>query len=224
MKEHKTIAGKLYTVTSPNGCTVTDETGLQLGTVEAGEQKVFTATGAAMWLDDTAARVTVNFNKAAAKMQLLGLFGGGVSTALPSGYLEAEFLECNNGNYIWSDFKMKNDRGIEVVYEYTSNSGVSLPMYACKSGGGLYCRVSHPDQNTGLWWDKAYAVKCIKSGKVKGTVNFKNDRKITNGDYSANITYTPTAAEEEIDVHVRSSMKKSADAIPKASKRYRAPS
>ena len=92
MKEHATIAGKIYTVTSPNGCTVTDETGLQLGTVEAGEQKAFTATGGAMWLDDTAARVTVNFNQAPVKLKLLGLLGGGVST-LPSGYLAAEYIE-----------------------------------------------------------------------------------------------------------------------------------
>lgn len=64
----------MYTVTSPAGCTVTDETGLQLGTVEAGEQKTFVATGAQLRVDDDAARVTLTFNRAASA---LGLLGGG---------------------------------------------------------------------------------------------------------------------------------------------------
>ena len=75
MKTHDTIAGKIYTVTSPAGCTVTDETGLQLGTVEAGEQKSFVATGAQLSVDDDAARVTLTFKRAASVLRLLG---GGV--------------------------------------------------------------------------------------------------------------------------------------------------
>lgn len=67
----------MYTVTSPAGCTVTDETGLQLGTVEAGEQKTFVATGAQLAVDDDTARVTATFNRAALA---LGLLGGGVKT------------------------------------------------------------------------------------------------------------------------------------------------
>lgn len=203
--EHTITTKKWYVVSGTAGDTVTSPDGSKIFcTVPEGGQGIFYATAPkVVTSNDSVEVVETTFNLAPVKLKLLGLLGGGVSTGLPSGYLVAEFLEFNNGNYIWSDFKMKNDRGIEVVYEYTSNSGVSLPMYACKSGGGLYCRVSHPDQNTGLWWDKAYDVKCIKSGKVKGTVNFKNDRKITNGDYSANITYTPTAAEEAIDVPVR---------------------
>ena len=202
--ERNVTVKKWYVVSGTAGDTVTSPDGSKIFcTVPEGGQGIFYATAPkVVTSDDSVEVVETNFNSAPVKQKLLGLLGGGVST-LPSGYLQAEFLHCNNGKYIWTDLLMKNDRGIEVVYEYTSNSGVSLPMYACKSGGGLYCRVSHPDQNTGLWWDKAYAVKCIKSGKVKGTVNFKNDRKITNGDYSANITYTPTAAEEEIDVPVR---------------------
>ncbi len=90
MKSHNTIAGKIYTVTSPSGCTVTDETGLQLGSVEAGEQKSFVATGAQLSVDDDAARVTLTFNRAASALRLLG---GGVKSELPAGYLRAEFLE-----------------------------------------------------------------------------------------------------------------------------------
>lgn len=125
MKEHKTIAGKIYTVTSPNGCTVTDETGLQLGTVEAGEQKVFTATGGALWIDDTAARVTVNFNKAAAKLQLLGLFGGGAKTGLPSGYLAAEFLESTGTQYVNTNLPIK-DSHIQVKVQAAKRNGTTI--------------------------------------------------------------------------------------------------
>lgn len=79
MKTLDTIAGKTYVVTSPNGCTVTDETDLTLGTVEAGQQKVFVATGAKMQADDDSARITATFNAAPA----LG-FGGGVEIKFDS--------------------------------------------------------------------------------------------------------------------------------------------
>lgn len=97
MKSHNTIAGKIYTVTSPSGCTVTDETGLQLGSVEAGEQKSFVATGAQLSVDDDAARVTLTFKRAALALRLLG---GGVKSELPAGYLRAEFLESTGTQYI----------------------------------------------------------------------------------------------------------------------------
>ena len=101
MKSHNTIAGKLYTVTSPSGCTVTDETGLQLGTVEGGEQKTFVATGAQLSVDDDAARVTLTFKRAASALRLLG---GGVKSELPAGYLRAEFLESTAG---WGNMNQK---------------------------------------------------------------------------------------------------------------------
>lgn len=205
MRKIDVTTGKWHVVEGDAGSTVINpKTGKAIATVEEGKQASFLATTPYVEASDDSVKVySANFNQAPVKLRLLGLLGGGVSTGLPSGYLAAEFLECNNGKYIWTDLLMKNDRGIEVVYEYTANSGVSLPMYAGMSGGGLYCRVSHPTDNVGLWWDKRYAVKSILSGKVRGTVNFKNDRKITNGEYSANITYTPTAAEEEIKVNVR---------------------
>lgn len=78
MKTLDTIAGKTYVVTSSNGCTVTDETGLTLGTVEAGQQKVFVATGAKLQADDDSARITATFNSAPAKLMALGLLGGGI--------------------------------------------------------------------------------------------------------------------------------------------------
>ena len=73
MKTLQSIAGKTYVITSPNGCTVTDETGLTLGTVDAGQQKVFIATGAKLQADDDSARITATFNLAPA----LGSDSGG---------------------------------------------------------------------------------------------------------------------------------------------------
>lgn len=197
-------AGNWYVVEGDAGDTVTNPlTGRVIATVEDGKQSSFLATTPYVVTSSDSVDVhKVNFKSAPAKLKALGLLGGGAPT-LPAGYLAAEFLHCNNGKYIWTDLLMKNDRGIEVVYEYTANSGVSLPMYACKAGGGLYCQVTQPTKNVGLWWDKQYSVPAITNSKVRGTVNFKNDRKITNGEYSANINYSPTTAEEALDVRVR---------------------
>ena len=72
MKTHDTIAGKMYTVTSPNGCAVTDENGTPLGSVESGEQKLFVATGSKLLADDDSAVITATFKRAASVLRLLG--------------------------------------------------------------------------------------------------------------------------------------------------------
>lgn len=96
MKTHDTIAGNYYGVTSPNGCTVTDEYGALKKTIEAGDQLTIQAPGAQLIVDDDEAIIRKsNFKYAASALRLLG---GGVSTALPSGYLAAEFLENDSYN------------------------------------------------------------------------------------------------------------------------------
>lgn len=94
MKARDTIAGKMYTVTSPNGCAVTDENGTPLGSVESGEQKLFVATGSKLLADDDSAVITATFNRAARALRMLA---GGVKSDLPEGYLRAEFLESTTG-------------------------------------------------------------------------------------------------------------------------------
>lgn len=192
MKEHKTIAGKIYTVTSPNGCTVTDETGLQLGTVEAGEQKVFTATGGAMWLDDTAARVTANFNQAPVKLKLLGLLGGGVSTSLPSGYLAAEFLEStgtqyvrlpqlevNNNDTIKSEFvllryKDASANGMFAIFGY--DAGQHLRIYTTKNTNaeGRFIAYKFGDAGVSMYVPEGKVIKwdITKDGCVVNGVQY----------------------------------------------------
>lgn len=80
MKTLNTIAGNLYTVTSPNGCTVTDERGKLKKTVKAGDQLTIMAPGAELRVDDNAADIrAANFNGAPA------VVGGGGDGALLSG-------------------------------------------------------------------------------------------------------------------------------------------
>lgn len=76
MKTHDTIAGSYYGITSPNGCTVTDEYGALNKTIEAGDQLTLQAPGAQLIVDDDEAIVRKStFNRAAAVLRLLG---GGV--------------------------------------------------------------------------------------------------------------------------------------------------
>ena len=114
MKQANTTAGSAWTVTSPNGCTVTDNSGLTLGTVEAGQQKVFVATGSKLMVDDDSARITATFNSAPAKLKLLGLLGGGSSTGLPRGYLAAEFLESTGSQWLTTGIVPTNMAGFRV--------------------------------------------------------------------------------------------------------------
>lgn len=97
MKEHKTFPGKVYAVTCSAGCTLTDDNGMN-ETVEAGKQFRFIAQAAKVYTSEPATVTTVTFNSAPAKLELLGLFGGGEVTVsvLPAGYLAAEFLETES--------------------------------------------------------------------------------------------------------------------------------
>lgn len=76
MKTHDTIAGSYYGITSPNGCTVTDEYGALKKVIEAGDQLTLQAPGAQLIVDDDEAIVRKStFNRAASALRLLG---GGV--------------------------------------------------------------------------------------------------------------------------------------------------
>ena len=94
MKEHDTFPGKIYAVTCASGCTITDNKGRTLGECEAGKQTLVVATSDKL-LTSADALVTSTFNSAPAKLKALGLLGGGSSTGLPAGYLEAAFLQSD---------------------------------------------------------------------------------------------------------------------------------
>lgn len=69
--------GKTHAVTSPNGCTVTDERGNQVATIEAGKQGFFIAQTPAVVVDDDSALVTRSFDGAPASQGS----GGGMPSA-----------------------------------------------------------------------------------------------------------------------------------------------
>lgn len=175
----------MYTVTSPAGCTVTDETGLQLGTVEAGEQKTFVATGAQLSVDDDTARVTATFNRAARALRMLA---GGVKSELPAGYLRAEFLRKATKEgmsaYVNTGVSMADDVGFFArAAEYSGN------VWLVGCGGHFnyadrqYVRIpTLLAASKASWaWGAAKSTDMPEAtvGVYSTSLNFKNDRKAT---------------------------------------------
>lgn len=100
MDNPKTIPGKTYAVTSPNGCTVTTEDGLTLAEIEAGKQGYFVAVGSKVVLSDDSAILTQLFNLAPyQKLRLLGVVGGN-NSGLPTGYTRLDYIESTGTQYI----------------------------------------------------------------------------------------------------------------------------
>jgi hypothetical protein len=88
---------------------LTDDNGMN-ETVEAGKQFRFIAQAAKVYTSEPATVTKGNFKYAPAEM--LGLLGGGSSTgsALPSGYLAAEFLESTGTQYIKTSWKPLSEK------------------------------------------------------------------------------------------------------------------
>lgn len=95
MKTIKTIAGQTYVITSPNGCTVTDNTGVLLATVSSGVQQVVIATGGELSVSDDAALITAVFKGAPA----LGSGGGGSTSGERTVELDTDTLTISHG--VW---------------------------------------------------------------------------------------------------------------------------
>ena len=161
---------------------MTDETGLQLGSVEAGEQKSFVATGAQLSVDDDAARVTLTFKRAASALRLLG---GGVKSELPAGYLRAEFLESTGQSWIEPGLTMDGSEKITARCAYTRAVGE----------GVLFCS---PEVKTPM--NEAYGVTVYGGAVYPGVFAFNNSGKQIYSAASApaisepiNICYTATS-------------------------------
>lgn len=119
-KTETTVRGYVYTVTSPNGGTVTDAEGKLNKSVDAGDQVTVTAPSDSLTCDDDDAVICkANFKGALAALSLLG--GG---DKLPAGYTRVEFLASTGTQYI--------DTGIPL----NSESDVSTKAYATREGGG----------------------------------------------------------------------------------------
>ena len=110
MKTHDTIAGSYYGITSPNGCTVTDEYGALKKVIEAGDQLTIQAPGAQLIVDDDEAIVRKStFNRAALA---LGLLGGGVDKWL-------KYAECTTSAELQAvNADYKNDLTKDGVWRW----------------------------------------------------------------------------------------------------------
>ena len=117
MKEIKVTVNTWYVVEGAAGATVINPlTNRAIATVEDGKQASFLATTPyVVASDDSVSVFKAPFNSAPAKLKLLGLLGGGVST-LPAGYLAAEFLESTGTQHMNTGFRLDNQFVLEVEY------------------------------------------------------------------------------------------------------------
>ena len=114
MKEIKVTVNTWYVVEGAAGATVINPlTNRAIATVEDGKQASFLATTPYVVASDDSVNVfKAPFNSAPAKLKLLGLLGGGSSTGLPSGYIEALFLESTGTQKIVTDVVPTINTGI----------------------------------------------------------------------------------------------------------------
>ena len=98
MKEINVTIGQWYVVEGAAGDTVTNpSTGRPIATVEDGKQTSFYATTAVVVASSDSVQVyRANFKSAPAKLMALGLFGGGSTNALPSGYIKVKGIKFTN--------------------------------------------------------------------------------------------------------------------------------
>ena len=97
MKDHYTIPGQLYAVTSGSGCSVTMEDGTLVKECES-PQDYFIAPAGKVICSDSAAKITETFNLAPQqRLALLGVLGG---DQLPAGYTRLAYLESTGSQYI----------------------------------------------------------------------------------------------------------------------------
>lgn len=110
-KTETTVKGYVYTVTSPNGGTVTDAEGKLSKTVDAGDQVTVTAPSDSLTCDDDDAVICkANFKSPLLALRLLGQG----DNALPAGYTRVEFLESTGTQYINTKVFPTGDMNIQV--------------------------------------------------------------------------------------------------------------
>lgn len=189
MQEHTTFPGKVYAVTCASGCTITDNKGRTLGECEAGKQTLVVATSDKL-LTSADALVTATFNFAPAKLRALGLIGGGVS-ALPAGYLAAEFLESTGTQYIDTGLKGINPNSF-VFFEGVLTGSVAgngsrafhapgWAVMAASGGGRIFLNTPNSDLTSFFsgYYNFEFAIPFkIKTTNVPGEIIF-NGKKLT---------------------------------------------
>lgn len=136
-KTETTVKGYVYTVTSPNGGTVTDAEGKLKKTVNAGDQVTVQAPSDALTCDDDDAVIyKVNFK---APLLALRLLGQGTN-ALPAGYTRLEFLGATGSQYIVTDYAPR--AGCEIWADVQLQGRTDNPYSIFAAGKSAPSRVA----------------------------------------------------------------------------------
>jgi hypothetical protein len=132
-KTETTVKGYVYTVTSPNGGTVTDAEGKLNKPVDAGDQVTVTAPSDSLTCDDDDAVICkANFKSPLLALRLLGQGGN----ALPAGYTRAEFLESTGTQYVMTGFFPDGTSSISLdVKPVYAPAGLSIWVFANADAG-----------------------------------------------------------------------------------------
>lgn len=191
-----TIPGAVYTISSASSCDVSDKaSGQLLGTAEAGAPFTTPAYSDALTLSDPAALYvqikTFNFALAA-----LGLLGEG-NSALPNGYLAAEFLGAIQNNQR-VEFPLTWDNKTDSIYVAfstlwpTPESGTYYlrPFGGTHSSGkiaGSYSLHATTYYTATRWYIRAFApsgqlpIVDLVNGGVKNEVLLTSNTVLVNG-------------------------------------------
>ena len=166
MKEIKVSVNSWYVVEGTAGATVINpSTNKAIATVEDGKQASFYATTPyVLASDDSVSVYKTTFNSAPAKLRLLGLLGGGVSTssALPAGYLAAEFVESTGEQYVTIPF---------VSNAATSAVMVETEHYSVTLTSSFHAEGDQRKLEMGVYSTTMYYVQSGGSGAAVGSLS-----------------------------------------------------
>jgi hypothetical protein len=185
-KTETTVRGYVYTVTSPNGGTVTDAEGKLNKPVDAGDQVTVQAPSDSLTCDDDDAVIyKVNFNDAASVLRMLG---GGAADPLPPGFLQAAFLESTGTQYINTEYHLTGDDDVAVDV-----AEVARPQFwGCvfgtlyDSGASYYLELKYYDENTRLVGKKNSANRYGYWAELGTTPSARNVFTCVGGQWACN--------------------------------------
>lgn len=175
-KTETTVKGYVYTVTSPNGGTVTDAEGKLNKPVAAGDQVTVQAPSDSLTCDDDDAVIyKTNFKTPLLALRLLGQGGN----ALPAGYTLVEFLENTGTQYLALPVEYGQTSGLAVSYKVKPYSWYSFLSIIRYSGKSVQIGRIYADGNTGIATSSpTVSVFVANNGKITTAYNEYESNKI----------------------------------------------
>lgn len=147
-KTETTVRGYVYTVTSPNGGTVTDAEGKLNKTVDAGDQVTVQAPSDSLTCsDDDAVIYKANFK---APLLALRLLGQGTNS-LPAGYTRLSYIQGTGQQYINTNATGNETSEVLCTFERTTTAGKSV--YCSGASNNLLCLFVWGDRMDSLRFD-----------------------------------------------------------------------